>query len=123
MICLVIFEKTQELSSGETIIDQIKIYITKSLASDLSRESLAKEFFLNPNYLSRLFKKETGISLQDYILQERLKKAKFLLETTALSISEVHEQCGFYHSSYFSKVFKREMGMTPQEYRRNPSSI
>ena len=117
-LCLVISEKTKEFFSEDTIVDQVKTYIIQHLAGDLSRERLAGQFFINPNYLSRLFKKETDISLQDYILKERIKKAKFLLETTDLSISDVHEQSGFSHSSYFSKIFKRETGMTPQEYRR-----
>lgn len=120
-LCLVISEKTQEFFSEESITDRVKVYITHHLTNDLSREMLAGQFFLNPNYLSRLFKKETGISLQDYILKERMKKAAFLLDTTPLSVSEVHEQAGFSHSSYFSKMFKREFGMTPQEYRRKNS--
>ncbi len=118
ILCLVLFEKTQKIFSETTVIDQVKTYISHHLAEDLSRETLARQFFINPNYLSRLFKKETGISLQDYLLQERIKKARFLLETTQLSVSEVHEQSGFSHSSYFSKIFKRETGMTPLEYRR-----
>lgn len=117
-LCLVIFEKTQQVLLNDTIVDQLKFYITQNLTNNLSREYLARQFFINPDYLSRLFKKETGSSLQDYILKERIKKAKFLLETTNLSISEVHEQSGFSNSSYFSKVFKRETEMTPQEYRQ-----
>lgn len=111
-------KKRRKFFQRPTVIDQVKTYISHHLAEDLSRETLARQFFINPNYLSRLFKKETGISLQDYLLQERIKKARFLLETTQLSVSEVHEQSGFSHSSYFSKIFKRETGMTPLEYRR-----
>ena len=117
-LCMVIFEKTQKILMSDTIVEQVKTYIAQNISSSLSREQLAKQFFLNPDYLTRLFKKETKSSLQTYILKERIKKAKFLLETTDLTISEVHEQSGFANSSYFSKIFKRECGMTPQEYRQ-----
>lgn len=117
-LCIAIFEKTQKILLTDTVIDQIKSYIAQNLSDDLSREHLARHFFLNPDYLSRLFKKETGYPLQVYIVEERIKKAKFLLETTDLSISEIHEQVGFTNSSYFSKIFKRETGLTPQEYRQ-----
>ena len=117
-LCMIIFEKTQKILLSDTIVEQVKTYITQNLSSNLSREQLAKQFFLNPDYLTRLFKKETKSSLQTYILKERIKKAKFLLETTDLTISEVHEQSGFSNSSYFSKMFKRETRMTPQEYRQ-----
>ena len=117
-LCMAIFEKTQKIFASDTVVDQVKSYIARNLSDDLSREQLARQFFLNPDYLSRLFKKETGYSLQSYIVEERIKKAKFLLETTELSISEIHEQSGFANSSYFSKIFKRETGLTPQEYRQ-----
>ena len=110
-LCMAIFEKTQKIFANDTVVDQVKSYIARNLSDDLSREQLARQFFLNPDYLSRLFKKETGYSLQSYIVEERIKKAKFLLETTELSISEIHEQSGFANSSYFSKIFKRETGL------------
>ncbi len=117
-LCLIIRENLGAFTTGETVITQVQDYIKNHLMLDLSRETLAKKFFLNPNYFSMLFKKKTEISLQDYILQERIKKARFLLDTTKLSISEIHQQIGISNSSYFSKIFKRETGMTPIQYKR-----
>lgn len=117
-LCTVIKENFASFSTGDSVISQIKSYICDHLTDDLSRETLAKKFFLNPNYLSTLFKRKTGMSLQDYILRERIKKSQYLLDTTNLPISEVHQYAGFSNSSYFSKIFKRELGITPQQYKR-----
>ena len=54
---MIIFEKTQKILISDTIVEQVKAYITQNLARNLSREQLAKQFFLNPDYLTRLFKK------------------------------------------------------------------
>lgn len=74
---------------------------------------------ISPGYLSRIFKKETGLSLSDYIIQKRISVAKQLLVKTNLPITTIAERIGLSYASYFKKLFKEKVNMTPQEYRQN----
>ena len=98
----------------ETTID----YIHKNLEHDLSLESVARLVHLNPAYLSRLFKKDTGVSMSEYIIQARIARAKEMLRSPDVKISSIAASVGYTHFSHFAKMFKRIVGMTPQEYRR-----
>ncbi len=95
----------------------IKDYIQSHLDENLTRESLAALVYLTPDYLSHLFKRETGFSLTNYIIYERIEEAKRLLAGTGLNISDIATRCGFQNISYFSKQFKRFTGVTPREFR------
>ncbi|MGO4496335.1 response regulator [Paenibacillus sp. 2RAB27] len=94
-------------------------YIDEHSEEELSREELAASVFLNPAYLSRLFKKETGLSISEYSLKVRMEKAMKLLAETNDKISYVAEQTGYSHFSFFAKMFKKYSGLSPQEYRKN----
>lgn len=73
--------------------------------------------YLNHIYLGQLFKKETGLSLNDYINKVRINKAKKLLKETGAMVYEIADQVGFSDSQYFSTVFKKIVGVSPKEYR------
>ncbi|OCT16770.1 hypothetical protein A8709_08915 [Paenibacillus pectinilyticus] len=94
-------------------------YMDEHLDEELSREELAASVYLNPAYLSRLFKKETGLSISEYSLKIRMEKAKKLLAESNDKISYVAEQAGYSHFSFFAKMFKKYTGLSPQEYRKN----
>jgi len=93
-------------------------YIEEHLDEDLSRDDIAGHVFLNAAYLSRLFKKELGKSLSDYILEARVEKVKPLLEKTNIKISEIALSVGYTNFSHFTRMFKKATGLTPHEYRR-----
>lgn len=99
------------------LIASIKAYIEKDL-NGVTREGIASHVHLNAAYLSRIFKKETGQSLMDYIIDEKIKQAKVLLIESRTRISDICEALGYENFSHFSKMFKRVSGMTPQEYRK-----
>ncbi|WP_029192549.1 helix-turn-helix domain-containing protein [Paenibacillus harenae] len=103
----------------KSVVEEIKQHIRTHCGDELSRTSLAEIVYLNPDYLARLFKKETGISLGSYIIQARIRAAKHLLETTQLSVNAIAGKTGYSNYSYFTKLFKQETGCTPVEYRRN----
>lgn len=84
----------------------------------LSVTMLADSLGLSPSYISRIFKKETGQSVPDYIHSRRLEKARELLADTALSIGEVAEQVGYSTAWTMNRVFKRAVQMTPGAYRQ-----
>ena len=118
----------EERTDGETggqekegqeghLIQEIQGYIREHL-DEVSRSRLAQVFYLSPNYLSKLFRKETGDSLSEFIQQERMQKAKQLLRQEGMSISRIAEETGYPSFAHFSKQFKKFVGMSPNEYRR-----
>lgn len=78
---------------------------------------IAEEFGYNPNYLSSLFKKSTGLSLVQYINQTRVDISKSLLVSYRLSVKEAAYSCGFTDEKYYMKTFKKLEGMTPAQYK------
>lgn len=100
------------------LIRNVKNYIESNLGFELCIQNIADAFFYNPRYLCRLFRKETGRSLNDYILSRRLKKAKKLLTTTNHSIIDISAEIGFKNVTYFNKVFKTQFQTTPTAYRK-----
>ncbi|MGO4269214.1 helix-turn-helix transcriptional regulator, partial [Paenibacillus sp. TAF58] len=93
-------------------------YIEEHIMDDFSREDIAGYVFLNPAYLSRWFKKETGRALSDYVLEAKMEKAKQLLTETNMKVSSVVESLGYTHLSHFAKIFKKSVGLAPHEYRK-----
>lgn len=111
-------ESKAENEPEERLIVGITKYIQEHLADDISLSSLADEFHLNPQYISQLFKNEIGVGFLAYLTNIRVEKAKKLLLTTALPITEIAELSGFSDYRVFTKVFKRSENVTPSQYRR-----
>ncbi|MBP3965456.1 response regulator [Paenibacillus lignilyticus] len=99
------------------LIARLHQYIRGNLAGDLSLTSLSEIVYLNPAYLSVLYKQQTGTNLSEYIAELRLEKAKELLTATPLKIHEIADKVGFETSGYFIRFFKKRIQLTPQEYR------
>ena len=88
------------------------------LDEELKRTDLAAMIYLHPDYLSHVFKDETGMSLSEYITRKRIDYAMMLLEKTNRSVSAIAAKCGYASLAYFTKTFKRIIGMSPKEYRK-----
>lgn len=101
-----------------SIVSELQKYIQSNINKKLTRDELSEYVHLNESYLSRLFRKETGMSLFDYILQERMKKARELISETDIPIYGIANQLCYDNFSYFSKMFKKIYNITPQEYRK-----
>ena len=84
----------------------------------LSVNAIAEQVHYSPAHLSTLFRKETGITLNEAILRTRLKAAMDLLRTTLEPVSAIANRTGYADVQYFSRVFKQVTGLTPLEYRR-----
>lgn len=93
-------------------------YIYNHLLEELTLSRLSEQVNLTPSYLSTLFKKETGISITDYIQRERIAEAKKMLKYTALPLSDICTRLNFNDQSYFTRVFKKWTGVTPLQYRK-----
>ncbi|MFD2332352.1 helix-turn-helix domain-containing protein [Cohnella sp. GCM10020058] len=110
------------LAGGESespAVRQVKAYIAAHLDRDLTREELASHVYLNPAYLSRLFRKETGMVLTDYLLQEKMRRASDLLVGTDRTISEIADSLGYGNFSYFARLFRKVYGQSPHDYRKS----
>lgn len=114
-----LFDRRERASEKGTadVIHHTKRYIDEHLGEDLTLVMLAELVYLNPSYLSRLFKQATGINLFDYILNARIARAKELLQDEQLKIYDIASRTGFGSPSYFIRTFRKETGRTPQEYR------
>ena len=110
----------EEENSKETApVDRAIAYIRKNIHQNISRTDIADNIYMNPDYLSRLFKKEKNISLTDYIVQEKLKMAAAMLKSTNLPVSVIASNIGYTNFSYFTQVFRKSYEMSPSEYRQN----
>ncbi|WP_318619410.1 AraC family transcriptional regulator [Priestia megaterium] len=94
-------------------------YIFNHIYQNLSLEQLADKSELHPNYLSKLFKKEVGKSISQYIREQRIEEAKKLLQLSRYTISEISTLLNFHDQSYFTTTFKKIVGVTPKQYRNN----
>jgi AraC-like DNA-binding protein len=95
-------------------MEYIKIHYAKSL----EREELAEVAAISVSYFSILFKKVTGCTPTQYITKIRLDKAKQLLQSSNMTVSEVAREVGFQDPLYFARVFANHAGMPPREYRK-----
>lgn len=93
-------------------------YLRKNFEKSISLEQVAEMVCLNPEYFSRLFKEETGISFIVFLTELRLVQSVDLLKHTALRVQDIAQQVGYYNASYFSTAFKKKYGISPFEYRR-----
>ncbi len=95
---------------------QIIRYIEKNYAEDVTVSEIANESGVSTSFLSRIFKKEIGIPIHEYLNQYRISKSLSLLETH--SVTETGYLCGFCDSSHFISIFKKHMGLTPMQYKK-----
>lgn len=95
-----------------------KKYILDHIQETISVEDIAGEVHLNAQYLMRSFKKETGLSILEFITKERVDLAKELLVKTEYPINRVADSVGYGNYSYFTKIFKRDTGLVPAAYRQ-----
>lgn len=109
-------KRADSLDRGSEIIQKVNHYVENNLSKDLSLTQIAEHVYLNPAYLSRLYKQFNGIGLYEYIANLRITKAKELLKQPKYKIHEIAEEIGF-DSAYFTRFFKKQTNMTPAEYR------
>lgn len=105
------------------LIGKVKRRIHENLADDLTVASLAAQYYVTPNYLSRLFKKVTGEGCNEYIVRQRIERAKSLLLTTTLKVGEISIMVGYHDVNYFSLAFKKHMGVSPVRYREQARNV
>lgn len=100
-------------------MDSILEYIENNIDSDLTLKSAADHFKMNNTYLSKLFKKQTGVNFAVYIQEAKFKKAaEMIVSDKKMSITDIAGRLGYYNMTYFTRKFKERYGVTPVQYRK-----
>ena len=115
--------KNHSLKGYSKIVRRVMIQVDTDLASDLSLSAQASSLNVNPNYLSTVFKKETGHTLTEYVTGKRIEHAVFLLNSTNMQIQTIAQYCGIPDICYFTKTFKKYIGKSPTEYRNEIKKV
>lgn len=108
----------EQKGSAANPVETVKHYIREHLDDELRADAIAAQVNLHPDYLGRIFKREVGIPLNQYVIHLKMHKAKWLMEHSILPISEIAAQVGYFNYSSFNRSFSKEHGMSPQEYKK-----
>ena len=110
-----------KIGNGVTVAYNVMNYLNHHFAEDISVNSIAAALFLNRDYISHVFKDETGYSVMAYVISLRINRAKLLLAETDRSITDIAMECGYTDFTYFSKQFKKHTNMSPSKFRKDAS--
>jgi len=108
---------TYNVQSNNNPVDIIKQYIERNISSEISMKELADYVHLHPDYLTRIFKKEAGMSISKYLLQRKMETAKNLMDHTEQSLGDISLKVGYLNYSSFHRAFMNTVGKSPQEYK------
>jgi two-component system response regulator YesN len=113
-----VFKGFKELESCNRTVFEVRKFIQKNYDDEnLSIVALAEHVYLTPTYLSSMFKKSTGKTISEYIIEVRIEKSKEYLMDSKMKLYEVARKVGYNDPNYYAKVFKKLVGFTPSEYR------
>jgi len=119
LLCFISDVRQNSSSSAVTELSRLTRGVMDAVETEygnsITLEVLADRFSVSPSYLSRIFKKECGMGVHEYLTDRRILKACEMLKLQ--SVTEVCYACGFSDSSHFISVFKKRMGMTPKKYK------
>lgn len=121
-LLMTLLENIQRMGqkSGEgkrDLAKEILDYIANNLHRNITHEELTKVFSYHKNSINRLLVRETGLSLKNYVIELRIRKASELLKYSSKSIGEIGEFCGYNSAVFFSRQFREKTGMTPMQFR------
>jgi len=108
---------TGQNNNQKGVIENAKAFLSQN--ENIRISEIAKKCHISESGLRKQFKDAVGVSLSEYRLNIKVNKAKYLLESTALSVKEISDQLGFYDEAYFCKIFKNHVGITPKKYSQN----
>ncbi|MAZ27031.1 MAG: transcriptional regulator [Cytophagaceae bacterium] len=108
-----------QIHSGEiSYVERIAMYIAQNYSRPIKAADIGEEVGLHPDYANVVFKKAFGMTLNGYIVQERITQAQRKLVSTDKSITDISYECGFNSLSRFNLAFKRINNCTPREFRK-----
>lgn len=114
-------ERVEKLKLGENptkLFKDVSNYAQKHLSEPISVASLASSLYLSRTYLAAKFKEETGMTLSEFLLGEKIEEGKRLLRYTDKSIASIASYLGFSSQGHFANAFRKSTGLSPKEYRQ-----
>ena len=113
------YHNGKKTKQGNKVVREALSYLNENFCDpNLSLKTAAANVYSNESYLSRVFKKEVGLSLIEYVMKKRIEESILLLNTTDLKVYEIAEKVGFRDSHYFSICFKKHVGVTVKEFKQ-----
>ena len=113
-----IVDANTKMDSTKDTIRKAMSYIDQHLRDELTQKDVAAHVHLNPSYFSVFFKEQVKMNFSEYVTRRRIQRAKEIMISTDLPISEIAEEAGYKTAKYFIKLFKENEGMTPSAYRK-----
>lgn len=110
--------KNSSMTKHTKTIDFIKQYVNQHFNEEITLDILAEKVYFTKNYLSQIFKEDTGENFKNYLTRIRMEKAKELMQNSRLKIYEISEIVGYNNTAYFSQIFKRYTGLSPSDFNR-----
>jgi AraC-like DNA-binding protein len=108
---------TQPASRAQTLLEDIRVYLQSHYQYEITRDSVARQFAISPNHLSRLFQTHGQMTFSSYLTQVRIDRAKHLLRSYNLKLDDIAARCGYNDTPYFCHVFKKITKSTPAAFR------
>lgn len=105
-------------ASSADIIDKVKAYVEEALHENITLKEISHIFHFNYSYLGQKFKVQEKMTFKEYLLQQRMEKAKFLLENTDMKVYEIANEVGYTEMDWFYKKFKTYTGVSANKYRK-----
>ena len=116
-------DNISNLDNKSRIVLEVEQYITQNYDKELSIRDIAQRVFVTPNYLCYLYKKNTGRTLNQFILDTKMKKARRLVCETNMKFGEIADALGYANQNYFTRLFTKYFGESPRAYRNKYGSL
>jgi AraC-like DNA-binding protein len=105
------------VSRAHILLEDIRVFLQSHYQYEITRDSVARQFAITPNHLSRLFQTHGRVTFSSYLTHVRIDRAKHLLRTYNLKLDDIAARCGYHDTPYFCHVFKNVTKSTPMEYK------
>jgi AraC-like DNA-binding protein len=121
-ILITLFDSLNPQSQNKYVNIILK-YINDNITSPLSLTDVCQAVHLSKEYVARVFKKEMGITVTDYIIRQKLDLAKNMLSSDEMSLRNISEKLGYQDYNYFSRLFKRHYGISPMKMKKDLQNL
>lgn len=100
------------------IVKKVQLKLENNYGSNINISDICSELNISASHLAHIFKKQTGYSVMEYLMELRIIVSKRMLAETELPVSEIIKACGFHDASNFSRMFRNSVGVTPSDFRK-----